>query len=131
MREIEKSIYGIPIVPYHGEDGRLYGGFEGIVISNTSLNFDSIEILKTVNKDNVYFIESFIKVPTSELFAHSQTTGREKAEFLVSKAKEFSNGKGNGKENIAICSTLVPNLILMDESYGHEQGIINQRQKQR
>lgn len=112
MVNIEQSIYGIPIVPYHDENGLLYGGFEGIVISCSAYNYELIDIIKMINDDGKYTKEAWLRIPAQEVLEHSSNSGKEKIKFLISKAKMISNGN----EEIAICSSLVPNLILMDEA---------------
>lgn len=69
-----------------------------------------------INDGGNYLKESWIRVSPQEVLEHSSNSGKEKAEFLVAKAKRFSTGN----EKIAICSSLLPNLILMDKRNNNE-----------
>lgn len=124
MNNNERTIYGIRIVPHEDKKGIRYGKFEGIVISCCSvLDIDSIVISKMIIKDNGYFTDSFISIPYEELSPHNNTSGKAKAEFLVSKAKDLA--KGN--EEIAICDTLIPHLRLMDFSWERSQKLLKEQ----
>lgn len=120
---MQETIYGIRIVPYRDDNKVNFGMFEGIVISCSLSDFDKIEISKMVNRNNGYFVDSWISIPYEDVIAHSNTSGKAKAEFLISKAKELA--KENGE--IAICDTLVPHLSLLDFSYENLQKILKEQ----
>lgn len=123
MHNNEENIYGIRIVPYHDDNKVKFGRFEGIVISCSLSNFDKIEISKMVNRNNGYFVDSWISLPYEDVIQHSNTSGKAKAEFLISKAKEFANGN----EDIAICDTLIPHLKLLDSSWKNSQQLLKEQ----
>ena len=116
MEAPENEIYGMRIVPERDETGLTFGGFEGIVISNPLgvLGDGIIEISKMEKTEKGgYHTVSFIKIPPEQVAEHSSTSGKAKAEFLLSEAKKFS--KGN--EEIAICKPLAYHLALLDVTW--------------
>lgn len=123
MHNNEKTIYGIRIVPYRDNNGINFGMFEGIVISCSLSDFDNIEIAKLIKTKQGYFVHSWISIPYEDVIAHSNTSGKAKAEFLISKAKEFA--KEN--EKIAICDTLVPHLELKDIAWENLQKLLKEQ----
>lgn len=119
-----KRIYGMRIVPRRDENGLVYGGFEGIIIEPTVQGYDFIEISKMVVRDDGYYCDSWIAVPWEETIEHCKS-GEEKVRFLCSQAKRISDGD----EEIAICDSLIPNLLLLDYAYNQIQKILRQRQE--
>ncbi len=122
MEKLENEIYGIRIVPKKDETGLVFGGFEGIVIYCDNGN-DDIEISKMERtKEGVYHPIFSFKIPFEKTLEHT-TSGKAKAEFLFSEAKKFAK-RG---EEIAICSSLIPDLRLLDYSWEDMQKILSER----
>ena len=77
---------------------------------------------KTENSS--YYSESLIKIPFKDTLEHT-TSGKAKAEFLLSKAKKFAK-EG---EKIAICRSLVPNLEALDFCWDNLQKMLAKQRK--
>lgn len=122
MKNNKQTIYGVRIVPSQDENGLAFGGFEGIVISCSSLGLSTIEILKLTKKDEGYFSKA-MPLSQQEVLDHVDTSGEAEAEFLISEAKKFA--KEN--EEIAICDRLVPHFVLKDESWKQLQQLLEER----
>ena len=124
MEKPENEIYGIRIVPKEDESGLAFGGFEGIVIYSFA-GYNNIEISRVEKTENGgYHTAFFIKIPFEETIEHT-TSGRAKAEFLLSEAKKFAK---EGEE-IAICGTLVPNLEALDIWWDNFQKMLAEQRK--
>ena len=128
MEAPENEIYGMRIVPERDETGLTFGGFEGIVISDSLgvLGYGFIEISKMEKtEEGGYHTVSFIKIPPEQVAEHSSTSGKAKAEFLLSEAKKLA--KGN--EGIAICKPLAYHLALLDVTWDSFQRILAEHKK--
>lgn len=117
-----KSIYGIRIVPNCSPTGEPFGLFEGVVISCSLSSFYKIEIMRMVKQENGYFNKEWFSIPSAEVIDHSYTSGKDKAEFLLSKAKEFARED----EEIALSDSLVPHLLLLDKYWDELQKALNE-----
>ena len=107
MKDTYENIYGIRVVPNCTDDWECFGNFEGIVIYS---EWNGIKIGNFVNQNNDYFAKYEITVPSKEIDAHS-SSGKERAEFLLSKAKKLA--KNN--EEIAFSSNLVLSFKVLDK----------------
>ncbi|MBR3152424.1 MAG: hypothetical protein IKF52_02275 [Clostridia bacterium] len=105
-----KEIYGIRVVPKQDENGLAFGGFIGIVINCTYGHYNNIDILKMVQDQNGYYVESSVTLDFLKVQENSQTSGKAKAEYLLFQAEQFAEGY----EKIAICETLVPDFMMLD-----------------
>ena len=124
MEKPENEIYGIRIVSREDESGLVFGGFEGIVIYSF-YGYDHIEISRMEKTENGgYYSESLIKIPFKDTLEHT-TSGKAKAEFLLSEAKKFAK---EGEE-IAICRSLVPNLEALDICWDNLQKMLAKQRK--
>ena len=123
QKTIPETIYGLPIVPYYGKNKVHFDEFEGIIIAQDPFGGHRIEIIKMIHRNNTYTVDCAKSICIDELIEH-ETSGRSKAEFLVSKAKEF----GNGTEKIAICENLVFELQMLDETWERFQKLKNQKE---
>ena len=128
MEAPENEIYGMRIVPKRDETGLTFGGFEGIVISDPLgiLGYGSIEVSKMEKtEEGGYHTVSFIKIPPEQVAEYGSTSGKAKAEFLLSEAKKFA--KWN--EEIAICKPLAYHLALLDATWHNFQKLLAERKK--
>ena len=111
------KFHGIPVVPDNG-----FGEFEGVVITSNSIHYFQISLYKTVRRNGGYYIDCSLDIPFEETLEYSLASGKEKLDFLCSKAKEFSPGS-----NIAITEDLRRHLSLMDCFYEELQEILESR----
>lgn len=104
-----ENFYGMRIIPEYNENN-----VEGIIIHTTSTNFENIEIVKIEKNGKDYNTILLISIPLKESHAH-RGSGKDYAEFLSSKAKNFS--KNN--EFIGITEELAAYIILLDITSEH------------
>ena len=105
-----KEIYGIRVVPKKDEEGIIFGGFVGIVINCVYNQYNAIDLLKMIQNEDGYFVESSVELDFAKVRENSQTSGEDKAKYLYSQALQLSDRN----DKIAICETLVPHLKNLD-----------------
>lgn len=107
---MKTTYHGMQIVPQHGENQILYGGFSGLVIADSGMGFNFIELVRVssgVRGSKTYYI------PYREAIDHSNTSGAAKADFLYNEALKYA--KAN--ESIAVTESIEAHLRELDTQW--------------